>query len=246
MKSRISAALAAITVLVLPSCDKSSKDFEEKLIQLEKAANDATERQRELETELADQQLATEREAIERERLQIEQDRLAMEDAAAADNAAALAELEKREQELAEREDKVLGQQENINARQQELTGLEGELRGKESALAGRAPLRALPVEEKQYVSGLPTGISRTFTNHFPIMARGLKRTTTATFISPLLCAIPRGVHTPVAAGPLPIRAGHGFQTNLSAGRPITMAVGICCAESAGSGFPEVSGHLLG
>ncbi len=161
MKTTALAVLAATTVLFLPSCDRSSEDLEGKLSRLEKAASDATERQRQLEAELADQQLAAEMEAIERERLQIEQERYAMEEELAADDAAARAELEKREQELAEREQKVSGIQADIEARQQELTGLEDELQDKEAELAGREPLRALPM--KQYVSGPPTGDFQNF-----------------------------------------------------------------------------------
>ncbi len=54
------------------------------------------------------------------------------------------------------------------------------------------------------------------------------------------------GVPTRAAAGYAPTTAGPGFRTNPSAGRPITMAAGPCCAASAGSGCRVRSGRPHG
>ena len=145
MKTINFAALAACAALGLVSCDKSDPVLEKKLSELEKKAAEATERQRQLEQELADRELAEERDAIERERTLIEQERIAMEDSRDEQDAAAAEELAKRQRELAEREKRISENQEQLDAREQELTGLEGQLEQKEGELAGREPLDSLP-----------------------------------------------------------------------------------------------------
>ena len=78
MKIRIFPLFVATSSLFLISCDKPTNEEGSKLSQLEKKAAVAEERQRQLESELAEQKLLTEMDAIERERTLIEQDRMAM------------------------------------------------------------------------------------------------------------------------------------------------------------------------
>ena len=103
MKMLSIAAIAALSSLGLVSCDKAiDPDLQDKLSKLEKTASDAQERQRQLETELAEQQMAAEREAIERERTLIDDQRIAMEEDQNAQSEAAASELAKRQLELEE------------------------------------------------------------------------------------------------------------------------------------------------
>ncbi|MDE0835772.1 MAG: hypothetical protein OSA84_05410, partial [Akkermansiaceae bacterium] len=139
------AALAACAALGLVSCDKSDPALEQKLSELEKKATEVTERQRQLEQELADRELAEERDAIERERTLIEQERIAMEESRDEQDTAAAEELAKRQRELAEREKRISENQQQLDAREQELTGLEWQLEQKQGELAGREPLDSLP-----------------------------------------------------------------------------------------------------
>ena len=50
------------------------------------------------------------------------------------------------------------------------------------------------------------------------------------------------GVPTPSATGFTATAVGPGVPTNHSAGPPITMVAGYCCATPAGAGFPETNG----
>ena len=167
MKTRI---IPVIVALILISCEKRDPKLDSKVDQLEKQAAEAIDRQRQLESELAEQKILTERDAIERERALIEQERVAMEEAKNSDNAAALAELQRRQMELMERDQKITETQRELNDREQELTGLEAQLSERELDLAGREPLEALPPIEKNYVSG-PTGDYNNF--YEPLAAYG-------------------------------------------------------------------------
>ena len=104
MKTSILALIVAAAAFGFVSCDAPKNDLESKLNQLEKKAAEATERQHQLESELAEQKLVAELEAIERERTLIEDRRLAMENELHEQDAALTAELEERRQALAERE----------------------------------------------------------------------------------------------------------------------------------------------
>jgi hypothetical protein len=48
MKTRRLCSLAAIALLILPSCDRKSPDLEKRIAELEKQKNEATDKQREL------------------------------------------------------------------------------------------------------------------------------------------------------------------------------------------------------
>ena len=157
MKNLTIFTIAAIAVLGFSSCDKPNKDLEAKLGQLEKQAAEATERQQQLESELAEQRFAAEMEAIERERTLIEAERLEMLNNQQEQDAALAAELEKRQQELEERERKIAETQQELDARQRELTGLEEVLHERDMEQAGREPLESLPpIQNINY--GPPTG----------------------------------------------------------------------------------------
>ena len=77
MKTRI---LIISLALTLVSCEKRDSELDSKIDKLEKQAEEAIERQRQLEEELAEQKMISERDAIERERTLIEQERIAMEE----------------------------------------------------------------------------------------------------------------------------------------------------------------------
>lgn len=154
MKTRI---LLTAFALISISCEKRDAGLDSKIERLEKQAAEAIERQRQLEFELAEQKILTEREAIEQERTQIEQERLVMEELSELESAAAMAELERRQSELKERERMISETQRELADRQYQLTGLEADLGEREFDLAGREPIDALPPTQRNYVSG-PTG----------------------------------------------------------------------------------------
>jgi hypothetical protein len=158
MKKSIVFAFAAFGLV---ACDKSSKELEAKLNQLEKQASAATDRQKQLEIELAEQKLMAERDAVERERTLIEEERLAMQDEKSS-NKTALEKIEKREEELSKREEKIWKSQEDLDSRQSQISGAERRLNQNDLSQAGRRPLRALPATQKTYTSG-PTGDYRNF-----------------------------------------------------------------------------------
>ena len=170
MKTRI---LIVSLALTLVSCEKRDSELDSKIDKLEKQAEEAIERQRQLEKELAEQKMIAERDAIERERTLIEQERIAMEEQRSAENnqnVAALAELERRQTELMERDRKMAETQRELDSRQQELTGLENKLSERELELAGREPIATLPPIQKTYVNR-PTGDYNNF--YEPLSAYG-------------------------------------------------------------------------
>ncbi|MFN4944688.1 MAG: DUF6600 domain-containing protein, partial [Akkermansiaceae bacterium] len=170
MKTRI---LIISLALTLVSCEKRDSELDSKIDKLEKQAEEAIERQRQLEEELAEQKMIAERDAIERERTLIEQERIAMEEQRSAENnqnVAALTELERRQMELMERDRKMAETQRELDSRQQELTGLETKLSERELDLAGREPIATLPPIQKTYVNA-PTGDYNNF--YEPLSAYG-------------------------------------------------------------------------
>lgn len=149
--------LSAMAALAMVSCEKPGSTADSKLQELEKIAEEAVQRQKQLEAELAEQKILAERDAIERERTLIEQERIAMEDSQNAAHAAAANELERRQAELSERERKIAEIQREQDSREEKIKGLESELSERELEFAGREPLDALPPIQKNDVSG-PTG----------------------------------------------------------------------------------------
>jgi hypothetical protein len=149
--------LSAMAALAMVSCEKPDSTADSKLQELEKKADEAVQRQKQLEAELAEQKILAERDAIERERTLIEQERIAMEDSQNAAHAVAANELERRQAELSERERKISEIQREQDSREQKITGLESELSERELELAGREPLDALPPVRKNDVR-VPTG----------------------------------------------------------------------------------------
>lgn len=149
--------LSTMVALAMVSCEKPGSTADSKLQELEKIAEEAVQRQKQLEAELAEQKILAERDAIERERTLIEQERFAMEDSQNAANAAAANELERRQAELQERERKIAELQREQDSREEKIKGLESELSERELEFAGREPLDALPPIQKNVVSG-PTG----------------------------------------------------------------------------------------
>lgn len=149
--------LSTMVALAMVSCEKPGSTADSKLQELEKIAEEAVQRQKQLEAELAEQKILAERDAIERERTLIEQERFAMEDSQNAANAAAANELERRQAELQERERKIAELQREQDSREEKIKGLESELSERELEFAGREPLDALPPIQKNDVSG-PTG----------------------------------------------------------------------------------------
>ena len=149
--------ISAVIVLALVSCEKSNDEHNTKISQLEKTAAEAVVRQRQLEMEIAEQKILTERDAIERERALIEQERIAMESLRDKENTAATNELQNRQSALLERERKVSDNQNELDNRENKITGLETDFNERELDLAGREPMDALPPLVESYVSG-PTG----------------------------------------------------------------------------------------
>ena len=158
--SPILAGIALITV----SCDRSDEALQEKLSRLEQAADQAIQRQADLEEELAQNKLAAEVESIERERAEIERQRQELEDAKGADDAASLAraeaqqiELEKRQQELEAKETAIAANRAELERQRLELTGLEDEFDQREIEKAGREPIPSF-TSVNVVSQGAPTG----------------------------------------------------------------------------------------
>lgn len=131
---------AALAILLATGCNKQSPEVTAQLAELERKANEAVEKQRQLEQQLAEQKLAAERDAIERERMQIEEDRAELERQQGEAAAAEAEQLRQREIDLAARESKVgliqsqLEEQEDaIQRRDQVLSERDRELAGREA-----------------------------------------------------------------------------------------------------------------
>ena len=155
MKKSLILPLTAVAIVALTACNKSNTDVAKKLSELERQNREAVERQQQLERQLADQQLASERDAIERERMRIEDERAAMEEEKGAEAAAKQEALANREQELALREGRLEGLQTSLEDRQQNLEQRDQVLSGRELELAGREAI-AEPLAEVPLTESLP------------------------------------------------------------------------------------------
>lgn len=140
MKSRYLVPVAAFAILSLSACGKKEADVS-RLKELERRANEAVDRQKELERQLEDQRLATERDAIERERMQIEEARVELERTQGEAAAAQAEAVRKREEALAAREGKLEQIEARQNERESELINTGAQLTKVERELAGREAL---------------------------------------------------------------------------------------------------------
>ena len=156
MKPTRLASLAALSILLTTGCDKKSDDsaVAQKLAELERKANEATERNRQLEQENQEQKLAAERDAIERERLQIEEERQKIEQQQTDANADEAEKLREREQALAIREGKAEQLQESLEEKEDEIQQRVVELSDRDRDLAGREAISL----EKEDVQSAPVG----------------------------------------------------------------------------------------
>jgi hypothetical protein len=147
MKTSQLIPLAAAGLLAVTGCDRHSSDVSKKIAELEEKNNQAAERQKQLEQELQDQKLASERDAIERERAKIDDDRADLEreqgDAAAAKEAA----IRKREEDLSHREGKLEQFQSALAEKQDDLDEKSMKLSDRDRDLAGR---EALPFQQTE------------------------------------------------------------------------------------------------
>lgn len=131
--------------LISTSCERKSSarneadpQLAQQVAELERKSNQAIARQLELERELENQKLATEREAIERERQLIEEARYELEQKESESAAAEAAALLQREKDLAAREGKVEFLQTTLEEKQSKLKQQESELSERDRQLAGR------------------------------------------------------------------------------------------------------------
>ena len=153
MKTQTLFPFAAMICLAASGCDKQAPAIEKKIAELERKNNEAADRQRQLELELEDQTLASERDAIERERVRIESDREELErrqgEIAAAEEEA----LRAREEELANREVKLERIQSSLEEKQEELQERDQQLSEKDRELAGREALAIEVTEQREPVA---------------------------------------------------------------------------------------------
>lgn len=141
MKNRFLIPAVVMALLMVPACDRKSSDTAKQLEELQRKASEALDRQKELERQIEDQKLASEREAIERDRMQIENDRdeLARQQGDAAANKAE--DVRKREEALASREGRLEQLQSSIDEKQSNLSQRGARLNDQERDLAGREAL---------------------------------------------------------------------------------------------------------
>ena len=133
--------LAAATLLLATGCDQRDRESARRVAELERQAADAVAKQRELEQQLAEQELAAGRDAIERERMRIEKDRLEMERRQSEDAAAEAERIRQREAELATREGKLLRIESELEDKEETLDQRGAELNERDRELAGREAL---------------------------------------------------------------------------------------------------------
>lgn len=133
--------MAMLVIVALAGCNKSNSDTDRKLAELERQNREAVGQKQQLERQLAEQQLAGERDAIERERKRIEDERAALEAAQGAEAAAQQEALAAREQQLARREGNLDGLEVALEDKQQNLEQRDPLLSGRELELAGREPI---------------------------------------------------------------------------------------------------------
>ncbi|MEY4570728.1 MAG: hypothetical protein RLZZ398_2167, partial [Verrucomicrobiota bacterium] len=153
MKNPSLISITALVIFASSGCDKQSPDIAKKIAELERQNNEAAARQHDLEQQLEDQKLATERDAIERERLQIEEDRAELErrkgDVAAAQNEA----IRKREEALANREGKLEQFQSALEKKDDDLGRHRAQLSERDRELAGRKALAFKPAAPTEPVA---------------------------------------------------------------------------------------------
>ncbi|KAB2641199.1 MAG: hypothetical protein DVB26_05325, partial [Verrucomicrobia bacterium] len=138
MKRNSLLLLALPAILVLAACDKTNPAVEKKLAELERQNRETVEQKHQLERQLADQQLASERDAIERERNRIDDERAALDQAQDAESAAKQEALAAREQTLAKRERSLEDIESAAESKQQTLDQRDSALSGRELEAAGR------------------------------------------------------------------------------------------------------------
>ncbi len=141
MKNRFLIPAVVMALSMVPACERKSSDTAKQLEELQRKASEAVDRQKELERQIEDQKLASEREAIERDRMQIENDRdeLARQQGDASANKAE--EVRKREEALASREGRLEQLQSSIDEKQSNLSERGARLNDQERDLAGREAL---------------------------------------------------------------------------------------------------------
>ena len=158
MKRSSLLTLALLAILALSACNKSTPAADKKLTELERQNREVVEQKQQLEIQIADQQLASERDAIERERSRIDDERAALEQTHDSEAAAKQHALAAREQALAKREGSLelalQDKQLNLGEREQVLSGPELDAAGLE-AIAEPEP--AAPPAQGQSVADYGT-----------------------------------------------------------------------------------------
>ena len=140
MKPRHLAPFVLVSLLIT-ACDRQSPEAAKRIAELERQANEATSKQRELEARLAEQQIAAERDAIERERMRLEEDRIEMERQQGEAAAAEAERIRQRETDLATREGRLMRLESELDDKQDDLDQRGEELGERERELAGREAL---------------------------------------------------------------------------------------------------------
>jgi len=156
MKRSFLLPVAAFGIVALAACGKSNTAAAKRVAELERQNREVIEAKQQLERQLAEQQLASEREAIERERMRIEDERAALEEQRDGEAAAKQEALAAREQELARREGNIGGLEAALEDKQETLQQQEQLLSGRELELAGSdappetdtTPAESLPVAD--------------------------------------------------------------------------------------------------
>ncbi|MBC8128093.1 MAG: hypothetical protein H8M99_13210 [Gloeobacteraceae cyanobacterium ES-bin-144] len=141
MKQKHILTVAALAAILATSCEKKSPDLNGKIAELERKANEAVERQKDLELQIETQKLAAERDAIERERMQIEDARIALEQQKGAVADAEAERIRQREIVLANREGKVEQLQNSLQQKESDLSNRSQQLSDKEQEIAGRGAM---------------------------------------------------------------------------------------------------------
>jgi hypothetical protein len=148
MKLQYSLPITLLALLLTTGCDKPASQTDGKLAELERKAEEAVQRQLELERQLEDQRIAAELDAIERERMQIEEARAELERMQDEEAAAEAETLRQREEELASREGRVeeiqqalVDQEQELLDRNQEILDRNQQLSERDRELAGREAL---------------------------------------------------------------------------------------------------------
>ena len=148
MKNPILFPFTAAILLATAGCDPRSPDSAAKIAELERKAQEALDRQLELERQLEAQRLTNERDAIEQERVSLEEERADLE-RQQGDVAAAREEIvRQREEELAGRERELARAREQQSKPQSPAFERGYQLTERERERAGREALPFQPVEQ--------------------------------------------------------------------------------------------------